>query len=116
MAEALFNRLAAGHAVAESAGTVPSDGVNPVVVLAMKELGFDLAGRRPQVITQEQVDRADWVYTMGCAADESCPATFVPAEDWGLEDPHGRPLEEVRRIRDQVAERVRRLLEEMGLS
>ncbi len=76
---------------------------------------IDIAGHRPRVITQAQVDRAESAFTMGCSIDEACPATFVPAEDWGLDDPHGQSLETVRRIRDEVAERVTQLLERMGI-
>ncbi len=115
MAEALFNRLAAGRAVAESAGTMPADKVDPVVAQAMREVGIDIAHRRPKIITQEQVDRAESAFTMGCSIDEACPATFVPAEDWDLDDPHGQPQETVRRIRDEVAERVTGLLKRMGI-
>ena len=62
------------------------------------------------MLTQEMVDESDKVITMGCTIDESCPAVFVPSEDWGLEDPRGQPVEAVRRIRDQVEERVRAML------
>ena len=61
-------------------------------------------------LTQEMVDESDKVITMGCAIDESCPAVFVPSEDWGLEDPSGQPVEVVRRIRNQVEERVRSMI------
>ena len=61
-------------------------------------------------MTQEMVDESDKVITMGCLIDGSCPAVFVPSEDWGLEDPRGQPVEVVRRIRDQVEERVRAMI------
>ena len=112
MAEAFTRHLSNGTVEAESAGTEPSQGVNPVVVDAMAELGIDLAGHYPKVISQEMVDRADSVFTMGCSIDESCPAVFVPSEDWGLEDPAGKDIENVRRIRDQIVVKVRDLLTE----
>lgn len=112
MAEALFNRMASGKGVAESAGTEPTESVNPNAVKAMAELGIDISSARPKLLTQEMVDRADKVITMGCAVEESCPAIFLPnVEDWGLEDPHGQPIEKVREIRDQIAHRVRSLLQ-----
>lgn len=112
MAEALLNRMAEGRAAAESAGTEPGEAVNPNAVKAMSELGIDISGARPKVITQEMVDRADRVITMGCSVEESCPALFLPnVEDWGLEDPAGKPLEKVREIRDEISRRVRALLE-----
>ena len=114
MAEALFNSMAGGKAVAESAGTEPGEAVNPNAVRAMAELGIDISGARPKLLTQEMVDRADRVFTMGCSVEESCPAIFLPdVEDWKLEDPHGQPIEKVREIRDRIAERVRRLVEEL---
>lgn len=110
MAEALTRHLSKGVVEAESAGTEPSTDVNPVVVEAMAEIGIDLTGHYPKVITQDMVDRADSVFTMGCSIDESCPAVFVPSEDWGLEDPAGQRIDHVRRIRDRIKAKVRDLL------
>ena len=112
MAEALFNRLAEGRAAAESAGTEPGETVNPNAVRAMAELGIDISGARPRLLIQEMVDRTDRIITMGCSVEASCPALFLPnVEDWGLEDPAGQPLEKVREIRDEIAKRVRALLQ-----
>ena len=114
MAEVLLNGMAGGKAVAESAGTEPGEAVNPVAVKAMAELGLDMSGARPKLLTQEMVDRADRVITMGCSVEESCPALFLPkVEDWGLEDPSGKALEKVREIRDEIARRMRALLEDL---
>ena len=112
MAEAFTRYLSNGAVEAESAGTEPSQAVNPVVVEAMAEIGIDLAGHYPKVISHDMVDRADSVFTMGCSIDESCPATFVPSEDWGLEDPAGRGIDHVRGIRDRIEAKVRELLAE----
>jgi len=106
MAEAFFNRFAAGQAHALSAGTAPAQEINPTVAQAMAEIGYDLAGQRPKLLTQEMLDQADIVITMGCAVEGLCPAPGVKAEDWGLPDPQGRPLEEVRKIRDEIKARV----------
>jgi len=119
MAEALFNHLARERGLpfrAESAGTSPAPAVHPVVVEAMREVGIDLSDRRPSLLTEEQVRRARRVITMGCAVDaEACPAVlWKGVEDWGLPDPQGRPLEEVRHIRDEILRRVLRLLEELS--
>ncbi len=110
MAEALFNHLADGRAVAESAGSLLADRVNPIATEVMREIGIDISGATPKVITQEMVDRADLAFTMGCAIDEACPAQFIPADDWGLEDPSGQPIEKARQIRDQIETKVRELL------
>lgn len=114
MAEAFLNRMSSGRAIAHSAGTFPGDQVNPTVVEAMAELGIDLSQKRPQLLTQAMLSEAERVITMGCNVKEACPANLVPTEDWGLEDPRGKPVEEVRRIRDQIRRRVEALLQEMG--
>ncbi len=114
MAEAFFNSKTDGRAAAGSAGTEPGDQLNPTVVEAMHEVGIDLVGARPKLLTQEMLDRADRVITMGCSVEESCPALFLPqVEDWGLEDPAGKPIEKVREIRDEISRRVAKLLEEV---
>lgn len=89
MAEALFNRVVRGKALGVSAGTRPTDHVHPEVVEVMREIGIDLAGKKPQSLTLEMMDTADRVITMGCMGDASCPAALVPSEDWALEDPAG---------------------------
>lgn len=114
MAEAFLKASGSNRLVAESAGTLPTERVNPVVTEAMREVGIDISGQTPKVITQEMADEADLIFTMGCAIDEACPATFLPAEDWGLDDPAGQPIETVRQIRDQIRMRVTELLEREG--
>ena len=110
IAEAFLNSLAGDKAVAISAGTRPAERVNPTVVQAMAEVGIDISDRKPKALTLEMVEKADRVITMGCGADPSCPVTFVPAEDWQLEDPEGKPIELVRDIRDDIERRVVTLL------
>src|SRR3972149_757158 len=107
MAEAFLRHIGQRAIEAESAGTIPSQQVNALVAEAMKERGIDVSLNRPKLLTQEMVERADRVITMGCSMEEACPAVLVPSEDWGLEDPEGKPLAEVRRIRDQIEEKVR---------
>jgi arsenate reductase (thioredoxin) len=81
----------------------------------MEELGYDMSGHLPKVMTIEMVDSADRVITMGCGVDSgTCPAAFVPTEDWGLDDPKGQPIEKVREIRDEIRTRVERLIEELA--
>ena len=106
MAEAFFNRIAKGKAQAYSAGTQPADEVNPAVVEAMREVGIDISGNKPKLLTGDMVEQADLVVTMGCGVEGVCPATFVETQDWELEDPEGKPLPEVRRIRDEIKARV----------
>jgi arsenate reductase (thioredoxin) len=112
MSEALFNRAAAGRHTALSAGTTPGDRVHPEVVEVMRELGIDLADRRPQPLTRDLAEQADGVVTMGCG--DECP--FIPGKryiDWELDDPKGRPIEEVRATRDEIGRRVVGLLAEL---
>ena len=113
MAEAFFNLLAKGKAKGISAGTQPGDKVNPVVAEAMKELGIDISGNKPKALTLEMVEAADKMITMGCGDDAAglCPAKIIETEDWALDDPKGQPLEKVRQIRDEVKERVTKLVE-----
>ena len=112
MSEAIFEREVDGRHQAESAGTTPARYVHPEVVEAMRELGVDLADRTPKRLTREAAERADVVVTMGCG--DECP--YVPGKrylDWDLADPKGRPLDEVRRTRDEIAARVERLVREL---
>ncbi|MCE5322534.1 arsenate reductase ArsC [bacterium] len=121
MAEAFAKKLGDGRIIAESAGTAPSGTLNPQAVAAMEEIGYDMSGHYPKVMTPEMVESADKVITMGCGVNLNdvehggavCPAVFVESEDWGLEDPNGQPIEKVRAIRDQVKTRVEKLIDEM---
>jgi arsenate reductase len=113
MSEALFARAAAaGRHEARSAGTTPAERVHPEVVEAMAELGIDLSDRVPQELSQADAEWADVVVTMGCG--DECP--YLPGKryvDWDLPDPKGRPLEEVRRTREEIERRVAGLVAEL---
>ena len=114
MAEVLFNNYAQGKARSESAGTNPSETVNPIVVQAMAELGFDLSQKKPRLLTYEMAEKADRVITMGCMKEEGvCPAIFVPSEDWALPDPKGQDLATIRIIRDEIKQRVVQLIKSL---
>jgi arsenate reductase len=95
-----------------SAGSLPGDQVNPAAVAAMTEVGIDISGRRPKVLTTDAVEASDVVITMGCG--DACPV--FPGKrylDWRLEDPAGKGIESVRPIRDDIEARVRALLTEL---
>jgi arsenate reductase len=113
MAEAFFNQLGKGNVRALSAGTNPDTAVDPTVTEAMREVGIDISGNRPKTLTLEMVEQADKVITMGCGVEGVCPANFVETEDWELEDPKGKTLDEVRRIRDEIRARAADLLKEI---
>lgn len=114
MAEALFNAYAGGNATAISAGVEPVAALNLNVVASMRDAGYDIRDQHPKLLTDEMIDDADRVVTMGCMDDPSCPA-ILAEEDWGLDDPAGTPLPKVSEIRDEIARRVRKLLREMGI-
>ena len=111
MAEAFFNQMAKGKAQAISAGSQPGDAVNPVVVKAMQEVGIDISQNKPKLLTLEMMEGIEKAITMGC--EETCPMTTVPTEDWGLDDPKDKPIEQVRKIRDEIRKRVEILVKEM---
>ena len=114
MALGWFNHLAGGRAVAWSGGSEPGKEVNPSAVLAMGEVGIDITGEFPKPWTDEIVRAADVVVTMGCG--DACP--LFPGkryEDWELEDPAGQDVDAVRPIRDDIEQRVRALLDSLGV-
>ena len=113
IAEAFFNHYAKGKAQAFSAGTHYASHINPTVIEAMREVGIDISNKRPKMLSLEMLGVADKVITMGCGAEGVCPASFVPTEDWQLEDPEGKPIEQVRKIRDEIKARVNNLRKEM---
>lgn len=113
MAEAFLNHLTEDKASAFSAGTQPASEVNPVVVQVMREVGIDISSQKPKMLTLKMMEKADRVITMGCGAEGVCPASFVPTEDWQLEDPEGKPIEKIKQIRDSIRNRVEALIKEL---
>jgi arsenate reductase (thioredoxin) len=113
MAAALLNHHARGRAHARSAGSAPGDRVNPAVITAMAERGLDLSRAFSKPLTDEVVEAADVVVTMGCG--DACPLlrgkTYL---DWALSDPAGKSLENVRAVRDEIERRVLALLDTFG--
>ena len=112
MAAGWLQHLAGDRVEVLSAGSAPADSVNPVAVEAMAEVGIDIAGNHPKVLTTAAVHVSDVVVTMGCG--DECP--YVPGkryEDWVLDDPAGQGIESVRPIRDEIRDRVRALVAEL---
>lgn len=112
MAAGFLDHLAGDRIEVRSAGSVPGDQVNPAAVEAMKEVGVDIADRRPKILTTEAVQASDYVITMGCG--DACPV--FPGKkylDWALEDPAGQGLASVRPIRDEIRTRVEALIAEI---
>jgi arsenate reductase (thioredoxin) len=113
MAEAFFNHLNKNpNNVGLSAGLKATDSIKPLAVDVMGEKGIDLSKQKPKNLTLDMIENAEKIITMGCI--KSCPA--APPEktvDWKLEDPAGKPIEDYRRIRDDVEDKVKKLIEEL---
>ena len=112
MAAGFMTALSGGRVEVRSAGSMPADQVNPVAVEAMAEVGIDITAERPKILTADAVQSSDAVITMGCG--DACP--YFPGvryEDWVLEDPAGKGIETVRRVRDEIRGRVETLLVEL---
>lgn len=115
MAEAFFNILAKGEALAVSAGDRPASKVDEKVVEVMKEVGIDLTKQKPKLLTTRMVEEADVVITMGCGADV-CPVVPKRVEEWRIEDPAGKSIAKFREVRDKIRRRVERLIQILGLT
>ncbi|MCX4451531.1 arsenate reductase ArsC [Streptomyces sp. NBC_01789] len=114
MAAAFLNHLAGDRVQVRSAGSAPASTVNPAVVEAMAEVGIDISAETPKFLTTEAVQASDVVITMGCG--DACP--YFPGKrylDWQLEDPAGQGVAAVRPIRDEIEQRIRGLLAELGI-
>lgn len=113
MSEALFERSTGIQHEARSAGTEPASRIHPNVVIVMREIGIDLEGRTPQLLTNELAQWADVIVTMGCG--DACPV--IPDKQyigWDLRDPKALPLDDVRAIRDDIDSRVTRLVKDLN--
>lgn len=114
MAAGWLRHLAGDRVRALSGGSAPAEQINPVAVEAMAEVGVDLTGQQPRPWTEDTLAAADVVVTMGCG--DACPV--MPGKrylDWELEDPAGKDLDTVRRVRDQIHQRVRDVLHDLGV-
>jgi arsenate reductase (thioredoxin) len=108
MAEAFANKLGLN---ASSAGTAPASKINPIVVEVMREKGIDLSPNTPRILTPDMISQASLVVTMGCSVEHACPKPMLAQMrkkliDWNLSDPKGRPVSEVRKIRDEIERKV----------
>ena len=115
MAAGFMQHLAGEKVNVLSAGSAPKDSINPIAIAAMAEVGIDIAHNQPKVLTVEAVKESDAVITMGCG--DACP--IFPGkryEDWVLEDPAGQSIDIVRKIRDEIKQKVEKLLAELNIS
>ena len=111
MAEAFFRKFAEGKFNVNSAGTVPSGNLNPIVVQVMEEIGIDMTSQSPKTISNSMIDDSFKTVNMGCMDKESCPSLFVKdVIDWNIPDPKEKTIEQVRKIRDQIKSEVLNLI------
>ena len=114
MAEAFFKKFAKNRFNVISAGTSPSSNLNPIVVSVMEEIGIDLKNQNPQLLSSSMIENSNKTVNMGCMDKESCPSLFVKdIENWNIDDPKGKSIEDVRKIRDQIEKDVLNLLDSL---
>ena len=114
MAEAFFRKYLPSGFEPISAGTKPTVKINPIVTRAMKEIGIDIEKNSPQNISQQMIDEAQIAVNMGCMDKESCPTLFLrDVTDWQIPDPKGKSIEEVRKIRDQIEEKIKEFVTQL---
>ena len=114
MAEGFFRKIAPDAYQGISAGTKPVSEINPLAIQAMKEVDIDISDNKSKLVTNEMIEESDSVVNMGCMDKESCPALFVEEiDDWDIEDPKGKSIEEIRKIRDTIETKVKKLVSEL---
>jgi len=111
MSEAFFNKLAKCKHYGISAGSHPSEQVNPVVIEVMREVNLDLSGKKPKKLNADMALAADLAITMGCG--DECPIVIGDVREWHIEDPHGKTIEKVREIRDTIRAKIEALVKEL---
>ena len=114
IAEGFFKKLAPSEYEGISAGTIPVSEINPLAIKAMKEVDIDISDNKSKLVTNEMIEESDSVVNMGCMDKESCPALFVEEiDDWDIEDPKGKSIEEIRKIRDTIETKAKKLVSEL---
>ena len=111
MAEGFFKKYAPKGFKAQSAGTKPLSQINPITVQTMREVGIDISKQKSKEMSEEMMRNSETIVNMGCMDKSFCPTIFLPKViEWNLEDPKGKPIEEVREIRDEIEKRVKELV------
>ena len=111
IAEGFFKKYAPKGFKAQSAGTKPVSQINPIAVQAMREVGIDISTQKSKEMSEEMMRNSETIVNMGCMDKSFCPTIFLPKViEWNLEDPKGKPIEEVREIRDEIEKRVKELV------
>ena len=114
MAEGFFKKLAPDGYQGISAGTKPANQINPLAIQVMNEINIDISQHKSKLISSKMIKNSDIVVNMGCMDKESCPALFVEEiDDWGIQDPKEKPIDQVRKIRDSIETKVNKLVSEL---
>ena len=110
MAEGFFRKYAPEGYEPVSAGTKPVSQINPLAIQVMDEIGIDISKQKSKHLTEDMIRNSDKIINMGCMDKDFCPTLFIPKViDWGIEDPKGKPIEQVREIRDEIERRIKEL-------
>ncbi|HEX6294364.1 MAG TPA: arsenate reductase ArsC [Nitrososphaeraceae archaeon] len=117
MAEGFFKKYPPNGFKAQSAGTKPVSQINPIAVQAMREVGLDISNQKSKEMSEEMMRDSDSIVNMGCMDKSFCPTIFLPKViEWNLPDPKGKSIEEVRKIRDEIEERIKELVAEITVT
>ncbi len=117
MAEGFFKKYPPKGFKAQSAGTKPVSQINPIAVQAMREVGLDISNQKSKEMSEEMMRDSDPIVNMGCMDKSFCPTIFLPKViEWNLPDPKGKSVEEVRKIRDEIEERIKELVAEITVT
>ncbi len=117
MAEGFFRKYAPEGYEPVSAGTKPVSQINPLVIQVMDEIGIDISKQKSKDLTEDMIRNSDKIINMGCMDKDFCPTLFIPKViDWGIEDPEGKPIEQVREIRDEIVRRIKELAADISVA
>jgi arsenate reductase (thioredoxin) len=117
MAEGFFRKYAPEGYEPVSAGTKPVSQINPLAIQVMDEIGIDISKQKSKDLTEDMIRNSDKVINMGCMDKDFCPTLFIPKViDWGIEDPKGKPIEQVREIRDEIVRRIKELAADISVA
>jgi protein-tyrosine-phosphatase len=117
MAEGFFKKYAPEGFVPASAGTKPISQINPLAIRVMNEIGIDISKQKPKDLSEDMMRNSDKIINMGCMDNNFCPTLFIPKViDWGIEDPKGKQIEQVREIRDEIERRIKELATDISVA
>jgi len=117
MAEGFFKKYAPEGFIPASAGTKPISQIDPLAIQVMNEIGIDISKQKPKDLSEDMMRNSDKIINMGCMDNNFCPTLFIPKViDWGIEDPKGKQIEQVREIRDEIERRIKELATDISVA